>query len=34
VSGQTSRDYFEDYAYWIVRDDGLRPVKGDVRPEE
>jgi hypothetical protein len=24
VTGQTTRDYFEDSAYWIVSDDGIR----------
>ena len=34
VTGQVSRDYFDDIAYWIVRDDGLRPAKGQVKEEE
>ncbi len=33
ITGQTTRDYFEDIAYWIVRDDGLRPPRGEVREE-
>ena len=32
ISGQESKDYFEDVAYWVVRDDGLRERIGD-RPE-
>ncbi len=24
VSGQVTKDYFEDIAYWIVHDDGIR----------
>jgi hypothetical protein len=34
VSGQQSYDFFEDRAYWIIRDDGLRPAKGEVRDED
>lgn len=34
VTAQTSSDYFEDKAYWIIRDDGLRPTRGDVREED
>lgn len=33
-TGQVSRDYFDDIAYWIVRDDGLRPAKGQVKEED
>jgi hypothetical protein len=31
VTGQQSKDYFEDVAYWIVRDDGLRPPRAEVK---
>jgi hypothetical protein len=31
VSGQESIDFFEDRAYWIVNDDGLRYLKGEAR---
>ena len=34
VSAQESIDFFEDRAYWIVNDDGLRYPKGDVRDED
>jgi len=34
VTGQQTKDYFEDVAYWVVKDDGLRPQRGDVKEEE
>ncbi len=33
ITGQTSNDYFEDVAYWIVRDDGLRPQRAEAKEE-
>lgn len=34
ISGQKPEDYFEDVAYWIVRDDGLRPQRAETKEEE
>lgn len=34
ITGQESKDYFEDVAYWVVRDDGLREQRGERKEDE
>lgn len=34
VSGMEKIDYFEDRAFWITSDDGIRTQKGEAREEQ
>ena len=31
VSGMENVEYFEDRAFWIINDDGIRGAKGEVK---
>ena len=34
VNGQQKHDFFTDRAYWIIKDDGIRPSKGDPKEDD